>query len=117
MECVCDLTSDLFVSCIDQKSPDYNIPENLWLTEQLTIDRLAKVLADVNTMDYFYRPLSELVLQRKITDKDDLLELALEVEAEIWKHGRKLRENFLRKKRIKAEAERIKLEAESRTSG
>ena len=35
-----------------------------------------------------YRPLSELILQRKITNKDDEEKAAIEVEILLWEHGR-----------------------------
>ena len=52
--------------------------------------KLAKRLASFNALDEYNRPLSELVLQRKITEKDDELEAAIEVEVALWEHGRML---------------------------
>ena len=51
---------------------------------------LGEGIAQLNVMDDFYRPLSELVLQRKITEKDDAHDVAVEVEQILWKHGRDL---------------------------
>ena len=49
-----------------------------------------------------YRPLSELILQRKITEEEDEQKAAIEVELILWEHGRN---------------QIIQNESESRTSG
>ena len=58
-----------------------------WAT--LTRQELADVMSVLDATNDFSRPLSELVLQRKISDKDDKDEAALEVELALWEHGRK----------------------------
>ena len=47
-------------------------------------------MAELDAMDSCYRPLSELVLRRKITENDNLHDTRVEVETILWKHGRDL---------------------------
>ena len=68
-------------------SMDKNCKINVTMTK-LTKKKLAEELADLDALDDDYLPLSELVLQRKITEKDDKLKAAIEVEVALWEHGR-----------------------------
>ena len=77
----------LFISYISTKNPDYHLS---WTISDLTKRSLADALHDINPMDNTHRLLSELVLERKITEKDDEHDLAVEVEQILWKHGRDL---------------------------
>ena len=49
---------------------------------------LSDIIHDIDVMGSTYRPLSELILQRKITNKDDEEKAAIEVEILLWEHGR-----------------------------
>ena len=55
-----------------------------------TFDRklLAEEIAKFDALDDKHRPLSELVLQRKITEEDDKLDTTIEVEFALWEYGR-----------------------------
>ena len=72
---------------MQQIDTDYHMSAPLTKLSRRT---LADFLNDVDVMDSFYRPLSELVLQRKITEEDDLHKVSKEVEGILWFHGRDL---------------------------
>ena len=57
----------MFLSYIDTLDPDYRLDIDL---ATLNRSKLKDILYDIDVMDDFYLRLSELVLQRKITDKD-----------------------------------------------
>ena len=81
------LAQQLYVSYIIDKVPVYTIKVPL---EKLTKKNLAYTMVDLNAMLPFHRRLSELVLQRKITNNDDEHDVCVEVEQILWKHGRDL---------------------------
>ena len=86
------LLTDLLVNCIERKCPEYTIhtPTGHWKQVGLTKQRLVDVIVKADVMNDSNRPLSELILQRKITDKDDQFELALDVKSELLKNGMRL---------------------------
>ena len=93
------LTKVLFMSCIDTLDKEYQL--NISVT-YLNRKILSDIMRDTDVMSDTYRPLSELVLQRKISEKEDKQKAAIEVELILWEHGRnKILQN----------------EPESRTSG
>ena len=86
------ILTDFVIDCIDQKFPDYKIEFTFdsWRRNRFTKKKLADLLAQLDPLNEFYRPLSELILQRDLTDTEDMYEAAVEVELELWKHGRKI---------------------------
>ena len=51
-------------------------------------EELSNIMCNIDFMDEFYLPLSELLLQRKLTDKKDQQKAAIEVELILWEQGR-----------------------------
>ena len=63
------LTEPLFVSCIALHDQQYSLRVRC-LKRRLTRRKLADIFADIDVLDETYRPLSELLLQRKVTEQD-----------------------------------------------
>ena len=78
--------ANLFASCLYSMDNHYDIID--MIEPPSCKETLAKELATFDALDGYYRPLSELLLQRKITETDDKLKVAIEVENALWQHGR-----------------------------
>ena len=96
-----EIVIDLLFKYTDSKCSDYSNSDFSWWKHQgenhynikvicnfANKERLAKELASFDALDDEHRLLSELLLQRKITEKDDKLKVAIEVENMLWEHGR-----------------------------
>ena len=92
-------TAYLFMSYIKTLDSDYRLKLPL---KYLNRRKLSDIIHDTDVMSDTYRPLSELILQRKITEEEDEQKAAIEVELILWEHGRN---------------QIIQNESESRTSG
>ena len=75
----------LFMSYISTLDSDYGLPRPIPITRRV----LSDIILDTNVMTELFHPLSELVLQRKITEEDED-KAAIEVELILWEFGRNL---------------------------
>ena len=60
-----------------------------FLHKDLTQQKLGSALGGLNPLSDLHKPLSELLLKRKLDDEENFDKASDDVELELWKYGKK----------------------------